>query len=150
MRILLVNGPNLNLLGRRNPEHYGTRSFEDYLPELRGLFPEIELCYFQSNHEGALIDFLQEQAGKADGLIINGGGLSHTSVCLADAVADAGLPAAEVHISDVSARESFRQHSYLQAVCLTQISGMGLKGYAQALTFLLQKKASSGYPEKTS
>jgi 3-dehydroquinate dehydratase-2 len=136
MKILIVNGPNLNMLGRRNPEHYGNRSFADYLEELRSAFPELQLEYFQSNHEGALIDFLQAASPSAAGIVINGGGLSHTSVSLADALADTGLPAVEVHISDVYAREAFRQHSFLKEVCRKQISGRGLEGYLLALQFL--------------
>ena len=138
MKILIVNGPNLNMLGRRNPEHYGRRSFSDYLEELRAAFPELQLEYFQSNHEGALIDFLQAEYSSAAGIIINGGGLSHTSVSLADALADTGLPAVEVHISDVYSREAFRHHSFLKAVCLTQISGEGLEGYAKAIRILVK------------
>ena len=137
MKILIVNGPNLNLLGRRNPEHYGSRSFGDYLEELRQAFPQLELAYFQSNHEGALIDFLQAESASAAGIVINGGGLSHTSVSLADALADTRLPAVEVHISDVYAREPFRHHSFLKAVCLQQISGEGLEGYAKAIQLML-------------
>lgn len=138
MKFLIVNGPNLNRLGIRQPELYGNQRFEDYLEDLRRQFPQHVLQYFQSNHEGALIDFLQAASSGAGGLIINGAGLSHTSVCLADAVADTGLPAVEVHISDVYAREQFRHHSYLKAVCLTQISGKGLHGYRLALDFLLK------------
>ena len=137
MNILIVNGPNLNRLGFRNPALYGSRSFEDYMQELRQDFPELNLLYFQSNHEGALIDFLQSESANARGIVINGGGLSHTSVSLADALADTGLPAVEVHISDVYAREPFRHHSFLKAVCLEQISGEGLEGYAKALRILL-------------
>ena len=137
MNILIVNGPNLNRLGFRNPALYGSRSFEDYLQELRQDFPDLKLLYFQSNHEGALIDFLQSESANARGIVINGGGLSHTSVSLADALADTGLPAVEVHISDVYAREPFRHHSFLKAVCLEQISGEGLEGYAKALRILL-------------
>ena len=137
MKVLIINGPNLNRLGFRNPELYGNRSFEDYLQELRQDFPDLNLQYFQSNHEGALIDFLQQESGGADGIVINGGGLSHTSISLADALADTGLPAVEVHISDVYAREPFRHHSFLKAVCLKQISGEGLKGYSMALEKLI-------------
>ena len=139
MKILLVNGPNLNRIGIRHPEIYGNQRFEDFLEELRRQYPEVELEYFQSNHEGALIDFLQARSESAQGLIINGGGLSHTSVSLADAVADTGLSAIEVHISDVYSREAFRQHSYLQQVCIKQINGMGLPGYRVALDYFLGK-----------
>lgn len=137
MKILIINGPNLNLLGRRNPEHYGNRSFIDYLEELRHSFPELQLEYFQSNHEGDLIDFLQAVSSSASGIVINGGGLSHTSVCLADALADTGLPAVEVHISNVYAREGFRHNSFLKEVCIHQIAGEGLEGYKKAIQLLL-------------
>jgi len=143
MKVLIINGPNLNRLGFRNPELYGNRSFEDYLQELRLEFPDLNLQYFQSNHEGALIDFLQEESGAADGIIINGGGLSHTSISLADALVDTGLPAVEVHISDVYAREPFRHHSFLKAVCLYQINGEGLKGYSMALEILLAHRSAN-------
>jgi len=140
MKVLIINGPNLNRLGFRNPELYGNRSFEDYLQDLRQHFPDLKLQYFQSNHEGALIDFLQEESGTADGIVINGGGLSHTSISLADALVDTGLPAVELHISDVYAREPFRHHSFLKAVCLQQISGEGLKGYSLALEILIANR----------
>jgi len=140
MKVLIINGPNLNRLGFRNPELYGNRSFEDYLQDLRQHFPDLKLQYFQSNHEGALIDFLQEESGDAEGIVINGGGLSHTSISLADALVDTGLPAVELHISDVYAREPFRHHSFLKAVCLQQISGEGLKGYSLALEILIANR----------
>jgi 3-dehydroquinate dehydratase-2 len=143
MKVLIINGPNLNRLGFRNPEIYGNRSFDDYLQELRLAFPDLNLQYFQSNHEGALIDFLQEESGDAEGIVINGGGLSHTSISLADALVDTGLPAVEVHISDVYAREPFRHHSFLKAVCLQQISGEGLKGYSMAIEILLRHRSAS-------
>ncbi len=137
MRILLVNGPNLNLLGRREPEVYGTRSFEDFLVELRADFPGVEIRFFQSNHEGEILDFLHREGFDAQGLVINAGGLSHTSIALADALAALPLPAVEVHISNICAREPFRKHSYLAAVCRGQISGLGLEGYRFAVSFLL-------------
>ena len=143
MKILIVNGPNLNILGRRNPKLYGNRSFSDYLEELRTAFPEIQLEYFQSNHEGAIIDFLQAEYSAAAGIVINGGGLSHTSVSLADALADTGLPAVEVHISDVYAREPFRHHSFLKSLCLAQINGEGLEGYAKAIRILAERLSTA-------
>lgn len=139
MKILILNGPNLNMLGKRNPELYGNRSFGDYLEELRAEFPKLQLEYFQSNHEGAMIDFLQQSSEGAAGVVINGGGLSHTSVCLADAVADTGLPAVEVHISDVYAREAYRHHSFLKEICKKQITGRGLEGYRLALQLLCEE-----------
>lgn len=137
-KILIVNGPNLNTLGTRQPEIYGSTGFEDWLVQARNRFPELELVYFQSNHEGALIDFLQENGNRADGLILNAGGLSHTSVSLADAVAALHIPAVEVHISNVFARESFRHHSYLSPVCKGLITGFGLRSYDLALQFFLE------------
>lgn len=137
-KILIVNGPNLNTLGTRQPEIYGSTGFEDWLVQTRNRFPELELVYFQSNHEGALIDFLQENGNRADGLILNAGGLSHTSVSLADAVAALHIPAVEVHISNVFARESFRHHSYLSPVCKGLITGFGLRSYDLALQFFLE------------
>ena len=136
-RILIVNGPNLNTLGTRQPEIYGSTRFEDWLEEARNRFSHVELVYFQSNHEGALIDFLQAEGPKADGLVLNAGGLAHTSVVLAEAVAALSIPTVEVHISNVFARESFRHQSYLSPVCKGVITGFGLRGYEFAIQFFL-------------
>ncbi len=136
-KILIVNGPNLNTLGTRQPEIYGSTRFEDWLQEARSRYPQLELVYFQSNHEGDLIDFLQSEGPKADGLVLNAGGLAHTSVVLADAVAALPIPVVEVHISNVFARESFRHHSYLSPVCKGLITGLGLQGYDLAIQSLL-------------
>jgi 3-dehydroquinate dehydratase-2 len=136
-KILIVNGPNLNTLGTRQPEIYGSTRFEDWLQEARSRYPHLELVYFQSNHEGDLIDFLQSEGPKADGLVLNAGGLAHTSVVLADAVAALPIPVVEVHISNVFARESFRHHSYLSPVCKGLITGLGLQGYDLAIQSLL-------------
>jgi len=135
--IHIGNGPNLNLLGLREPEIYGTVSFEDYLPHLRETFPGIDLHYLQSNHEGVLIDYLHQYGFAADtGFVLNAGGLSHTSIALRDAVAAIPAPVAEVHISDIASREPFRRHSYLTEVCALHVSGKGLPGYAEAIAFL--------------
>lgn len=136
-KILILNGPNLNLLGKRQPEVYGSLSFEGYFETLKASFKEVELHYFQSNHEGALIDKIHEVGFTFDGLVINAGGLTHTSVALADAIAAVPMHAVEVHISNIHARESFRHHSYLSAVCRGMICGLGLKGYALAVDYLL-------------
>jgi len=136
-KILILNGPNLNLLGKRQPEVYGSLSFEGYFETLKASFKEVELHYFQSNHEGALIDKIHEVGFTFDGLVINAGGLTHTSVALADAIAAVPMHAVEVHISNIHARESFRHHSYLSAVCRGMICGLGLKGYALAIDYLL-------------
>ena len=141
MDILILNGPNLNLLGRRQPEIYGSRSFEDYLQELRAMFPADRLLYLQSNHEGALIDALHEYGfGKVQGIVLNAGGYTHTSVSLRDAVAAIEVPVVEVHISNIYAREDFRRHSLLTDVCAESIVGQGLDGYRMAVGYL---KASS-------
>jgi 3-dehydroquinate dehydratase-2 len=142
MKILILNGPNLNLLGKRQPEIYGNVSFDDYFTRLQTEFPQHELVYFQSNHEGALIDFLQENSDGAHGLVINAGGLTHTSVSLADAVANLAFPSVEVHISNIFAREEFRHHSYLSPVCKGLICGLGLSGYSLAISYLSQTVSS--------
>ncbi|MFD2784374.1 type II 3-dehydroquinate dehydratase [Hymenobacter rubripertinctus] len=135
MQVLLLNGPNLNLLGRREPGIYGTRSFEEYLPELREAFPQFELEYFQSNHEGELIDKLHEVGFTYHGIVLNAGGYTHTSVALADAVAAIGAPVVEVHLSNLHAREEFRQRSLLGRNCVGSISGFQLDSYKLALHY---------------
>lgn len=136
-KIIIINGPNLNLLGRREPEIYGTVSFEDFLLELRRSFPGIVLDYYQSNHEGCLIDKLQETDGVYDGVVMNPGAYAHTSIALADCIRAIGVPVVEVHISDISQREAYRRHSYTAEACLTCIAGQGLKGYDLAVRELL-------------
>lgn len=135
MKILIINGPNLNLLGKREPEIYGTRSFEQFLEELRAEFPDIEIGYFQSNHEGALLDRIHEAGFTVDGIVLNAGAFTHTSIALADAVAAITSPVIEVHISNVHKREPFRHHSYLSAKCVGSIVGLGLEGYRLAITY---------------
>ncbi|WP_149242606.1 type II 3-dehydroquinate dehydratase [Dyadobacter sp. 32] len=137
-KILILNGPNLNLLGKREPTVYGNQSFEDYFQTLQSLFPEVELHYFQSNHEGAIIDQIHEMGFSFDGIVINAGGLTHTSVALADALSAVTTPAVEVHISNIHAREAFRHHSYLTSRCKGMICGLGLKGYELAVRYFLQ------------
>lgn len=137
-RIHIVNGPNLNLLGRREPEIYGSQTFEEYLSGIRGDFPDIELQYFQSNHEGALIDYLHKHGfDDQTGIILNSGGLTHTSVSLRDAVAAIPAPVIEVHISDIYNREPFRAHSFLTDVCKESIVGEGMDGYASGIRLLV-------------
>ena len=135
--ILILNGPNLNLLGTREPGIYGSRTFEAYFEELKALFPGVDLHYFQSNHEGALLDKIHEIGFTFDGLVINAGALTHTSVALGDALAAITTPAVEVHISNIHAREAFRHHSYLSAKARGVIVGLGLKGYELAIRALL-------------
>lgn len=137
MKLLIINGPNLNLLGKREPEIYGTRTFDDYLEELRLAFPRHELVYFQSNHEGELIDKIQTAGYQLDGILLNAGGYTHTSVALADAVAAVPAPVIEVHISNPNSREEFRRHSYLSPYCKAVVSGFGLESYKLAISGLL-------------
>lgn len=133
MKIMIVNGPNLNLLGVRQPEVYGHRTFEDYLKELREAFPQVRLDYYQSNVEGELINKLHEVGFTYDGIILNAGGYSHTSVAIHDAIASITTPVVEVHISNIYAREEYRRHSMLSDVCKGVICGMGLLGYRFAV-----------------
>lgn len=135
MQILLLNGPNLNLLGRREPGIYGTRSFEDYLPELIEAFPNLTLEHYQSNHEGQLIDKLHEVGFTYHGVVLNAGGYTHTSVALADAVAAIHSPVVEVHLSNLHAREEFRQKSLIGRHCVGSISGFKLDSYRLALQY---------------
>ena len=133
-QILIINGPNLNLLGTREPEIYGNQTFLDYYKTLENKFADtIDLSYFQSNHEGQLIDKIHEVGFSIDGIILNAGGLTHTSVALGDAIGAVKTPVIEVHISNVHAREEFRHHSFLSAKCKGVIVGLGLKGYDLAL-----------------
>ncbi|GAA4446113.1 type II 3-dehydroquinate dehydratase [Ravibacter arvi] len=142
-QILIVNGPNLNLLGKRQPEIYGSSGFEDYFIKLTEMFGDVSLNYFQSNHEGELIDKIHEVGFDFDGIVINAGGYTHTSVALADAIASVTTPAVEVHISNIHAREAFRHHSYLSKVCKGMICGLGLKGYELAVRYLLDLPVKS-------
>lgn len=136
MRIAIINGPNLNLTGRREQSIYGTQSFEDVLPIWRDKFAAHELVYYQSNHEGDLIDWLQDEGCKSDGIVLNAGGYTHTSIAIRDAIAAIKAPVIEVHISDITQRESFRTHSMISDVCKQTIMGKGIKGYELAITQL--------------
>ncbi|MFT6205786.1 MAG: 3-dehydroquinate dehydratase-2 [Spirosomataceae bacterium] len=135
-RILILNGPNLNLLGKREPDIYGSQTFEDYFEELKKVFPETELHYFQSNHEGELLDKIHEVGFVFDGIVLNAGAFTHTSVALGDALGGVTTPVIEVHISNVHKREGFRHHSYLSAKAAGIIVGLGLKGYELAVRAL--------------
>lgn len=136
MRIQIINGPNLNLLGRREPSVYGKESFEDYLTVLQSLFPEVEIAYFQSNVEGELVNKLQEVGFSFDGIILNAGAYTHTSVALHDCIKAIDVPVVEVHISNIYAREEFRHTSLISAVCAGVVCGFGLDSYRLALEAL--------------
>jgi 3-dehydroquinate dehydratase-2 len=136
MKILIVNGPKLNLLGTREPQIYGNVSFEDYFEALKGEF-KMDLSYFQTDNEQELISALKTSS--ADGIIINAGSYTHSSVSLRDCIASISIPVVEVHISNISARESFRHESFLSPVCVGCIFGFGLKSYALALQYFNQK-----------
>lgn len=136
-KILIINGPNLNLLGKREPEIYGAVTFDDIFKELKSEFSNFDLSYFQSNHEGFIIDKIHEVGFSYDGVVINAGALTHTSIAIADAIAGVKTPFVEVHISNIHARERFRHHSYLSRVCIGMICGLGTKGYRLALSYFL-------------
>ena len=148
MQILILNGPNLNRLGTRKPEIYGSKSMAQILLEIQQTWPEVHFVYKQSNHEGDLIDWIQESTDhcvdriqntdQISGIVLNAGGYSHTSVALRDAVEDCSVPVVEVHISDIRQREPFRQTSLLTDVCAHSIIGKGTNGYSQAVQWLLQ------------
>lgn len=136
MKILILNGPNLNLIGKREPEIYGLVSFDEYLPKLRSQFSQHEITYRQSNHEGVLIDTLQEADSQYDAVIINPGGYAHTSIALADCIRAISIPVIEVHLSDISKREPYRRHSFTAEACVKCITGLGLEGYGKAIVVL--------------
>ena len=139
MKILVINGPNINMLGIREPAIYGKNTFADLLTLLEQTASEEGICIdqFQSNHEGALVDTIQAAYGKYDGIVINPAAYTHTSVAILDALKAVGIPAVEVHISDVDSREDFRQISYAGMACVKTIKGQGLDGYRQAVQFLV-------------
>ncbi len=139
MRIQIINGPNINLLGKREPEIYGNTTFEDYLSELRKQYPDILIDYYQSNVEGLMIDKIQEVGFDYDGIILNAGAYTHTSIALQDAIRSIVAPVIEVHISNVHKRESFRHVSMISCACLGVICGFGLNSYKLALEALIAK-----------
>ena len=140
MTIHIINGPNLNLLGRREPDIYGSQTFEAFFGQLQSAFLGIELVYFQSNHEGVLLDYLHDIGFSADGIVLNAGALTHTSIALADAIGAITAPVIEVHISNVHKREAFRHHSYLTPKCVGCIVGLGLDGYRLAVSHFSASK----------
>ncbi len=141
MKILIINGPNLNLLGKREPHIYGTQTFEDYLLVLRSRFPIVEIEYVQSNIEGVLIDNFHRVGFDESytGIILNAGAYTHTSLALADCISAINVPVVEVHISNIHAREAVRHHSYTAAKCVGAIAGLGLEGYALAIQYFLTR-----------
>ena len=135
--IQIINGPNLNLLGKREPTVYGSQTFDAYLLELKAQFAEVEIDYFQSNSEGALIDKIHEVGFSYDGIILNAGAYTHTSIAIADAIRSITVPVLEVHISNVFKRETYRHHSYLSEACKGCIVGFGMDSYRLALDAIL-------------
>lgn len=140
MKIVIINGPNLNLLGIREPEKYGIMRFEDYLEALKSQYPDCEIEYFQSNVEGEIINKLHEVGFSVDGIVLNAGGYTHTSVAIADAVAAIEVPVVEVHITNIYAREEERRVSLLSKACAGVISGFGLRSYDLAMEFFCAEK----------
>ena len=140
MKILVINGPNLNMLGIREPDHYGKKTYTDLVADIRAHCKKkaVEVELFQSNHEGALVDKIQEAYGSADGIVINPGAYTHTSIAILDAVKSVNIPTVEVHISKVEEREDFRQISYVRLACVKTITGHGTDGYLEAIDFLTE------------
>ncbi len=142
MKILVINGPNLNMLGIREPDHYGRETYADLVSKIENHCKEksVEVELFQSNHEGALVDAIQGAYGNADGIVINPGAYTHTSIAILDAVKSVNIPTVEVHISKVEEREDFRQISYIRLACVKTITGHGTDGYLEAIDFLTEGK----------
>lgn len=139
MHILIINGPNLDLLGTREPHIYGSRSFEDHLIELRTVFKDHGLSYAQSNVEGEIVDLLRKRSKEVDAIVLNAAGYSHTSVAIRDTIVVVGKPVVEVHISNIHGREEFRRHTVTGGVCAGVITGFGLDGYRLAINYLLHR-----------
>ena len=140
MKILVINGPNLNMLGIREPDHYGKETYADLVKKIENHCEKkgIEVSLFQSNHEGDLVDEIQRAYGNTDGIVINPGAYTHTSIAILDAVKSVSIPTVEVHISNVSEREDFRQISYIRLACVKTITGHGTDGYLEAIDFLVE------------
>lgn len=142
MKILVINGPNLNMLGIREPQIYGQKTYKDLCALVKNYAKEkgVRVSFFQSNHEGDLVTAIQKAYNKFDGIVINPGAYTHTSIALLDAVKSVGVPTVEVHISDLSSREDFRQISYIRSACIATVSGKGFDGYNEAIDILTVKK----------
>jgi 3-dehydroquinate dehydratase II len=141
VKIAIINGPNLNLLGKREPEIYGNQSFETYFEELKVRYPQVDFLYYQSNHEGSLIDKIQELGFEYDGIALNAGGYTHTSIALLDCIKAVTTPVIEVHLSNISQREGFRHVSMIEAACCQTFAGFGMDSYRMAVDALLKLKA---------
>ena len=139
LQIAIVNGPNLNLIGTREQHIYGSQTLEDYFKQMQQQFPQVNFTIYQSNVEGELINYLHSCRGKMQGIILNGGAYTHTSIALADAIAAIEIPVVEVHISNIYAREPYRKHSYTAEKCVGCITGLGVKGYALATEYFIDK-----------
>ena len=139
-KIAIINGPNLNLLGKREPSIYGSRSFEDYFEELKKQYPDVEFTLFQSNHEGAIIDQLQLVGFDHSGIVLNAGAYTHYSIAIADAIRAITAPVVEVHISNVGAREDFRHMSVISSACVGVVAGFGMDSYALGVQAIIDKK----------
>lgn len=135
MKILIINGPNLNLLGVREPEVYGSMSFETYFSQMKLRYPQVELSYFQSNHEGVIIDKIHEEGFSCDGIILNAGAYTHTSLAIHDSIKAVSAPVVEVHISNIHTREAFRHKSMIAPACKGSVVGLGLLSYDLAVEF---------------
>jgi len=140
MKIQIINGPNLNLLGKREPETYGSESFENYFEKLKSRFASASLSYFQSNVEGEIINQIHKVGFDFDGIVLNAGAYTHTSIAIHDAIGAIKTPVVEVHISNIYAREEFRHKSLITSKCAGLITGFGLEGYAMAVSYLVNRK----------
>ena len=140
MRILILNGPNLNVLGARDKSHYGDKTLDDVLTDVKDTAGRlgVDIDHFQSNHEGKLIDYIQQESGNSDGIVINGGALTHYGLSVKDALTDAKLPVVEIHISNIHSREKYRQHSVVEYLAVGQIAGLGWRGYSLALESIVE------------
>ena len=140
MRILILNGPNLNVLGARDKSHYGDKTLDDVLTDVKDTADRlgVDIDHFQSNHEGKLIDYIQQESGNSDGIVINGGALTHYGLSVKDALTDAKLPVVEIHISNIHSREKYRQHSVVECLAVGQIAGLGWRGYSLALESIVE------------